>query len=160
ALTRSAEGAGASVTSAFEGLKDSAGAESEKAAQGVRQAIEEAAREMRSGLDEAQTKFGASVSSLREMAGSIRGELDATRAELARGVLDLPRETQDATGEMRRVVADQIKALNELSALVSRTTRSVDVAQPQAQRRVAEGGSRAVSAAQVSSASTATQAQP
>ena len=111
--------------------------------QGVRQAIEEAAQDMRSGFQEAQASFGDSFSALREMAGSIRGELDATRAELAKGVLELPRETQDATGEMRRVVADQIKALNELSSLVTRSGRSVDVAQPQTQRRVAEGGGRA-----------------
>ena len=137
------------MTSAFADLKDSASAEGEKAAQGVRQVIEEAAREMRSGFQEAQASFGDSFSALREMAGSIRGELDATRAELAKGVLELPRETQDATGEMRRVVADQIKALNELSSLVSRSGRSVDVAQPQAQpqRRVAESGGRAVAAA-------------
>jgi hypothetical protein len=101
---------------------------------------------MRAELEEVKAKFGESVVSLREMAGSIRGELDATRADLARGVLDLPRETQDATGEMRRVVADQIKALNELSALVARTGRSVDVAQAQPQRRTAEAGARAVAA--------------
>ncbi len=134
------------MTSAFADLKDSASAEGEKAAQGVRQALEEAARDMRTGFQEAQASFGDSFSALREMAGSIRGELDATRAELAKGVLELPRETQDATGEMRRVVADQIKALNELSSLVSRTGRSVDVAQPQAQRRTAEGGGRSVAA--------------
>jgi hypothetical protein len=73
-------------------------------------------------------------------------------------VLDLPRETQDATGEMRRVVADQIKALNELSSLVSRSGRSVDVAQPASQRRVAEGGSRAVAAPQAGSAQPAASA--
>ena len=49
-----------------------------------------------------------------------------------RVVLDLPRETQDATGEMRRVVSDRIKALGELTTLVARTDRGVDVARPSA----------------------------
>ncbi len=136
------------MTGAFAGLKDDAGAEAEKAAAGVREALDAASREMREGLEEAQSRFGESVTNLREMASSIRSELETTRADLARGVLELPRETQDAAGEMRRVVADQIKALNELSALVARTGRTVDVAQPvaQTQRRVAEGGSRSLAA--------------
>jgi hypothetical protein len=64
------------------------------------------------------------------MATQIHRELEDTRAELRRGVLELPQETQETTGEMRRVVADQIKALNELSALVSRSNRAVDASPP------------------------------
>ena len=64
------------------------------------------------------------------MTAEIQHELEATRAELRRGVLDLPRETQESTAAMRRVVADQIKALNELTAIVSRSGRARDVALP------------------------------
>ena len=70
------------------------------------------------------------------MTGQIQRELEATRAELRRGVVELPQETQETTANMRRVVADQIKALNELSALVSRSNRVVDAA-PAAQPRKA-----------------------
>ncbi len=82
-------------------------------------------------LETASGRFGESVSGLREMAAEIRRELDATRADLQRGVLEIPRETQDATGEMRRVVSEQLKALTELSSLVQSAGRAVDAAVPQ-----------------------------
>jgi hypothetical protein len=76
---------------------------------------------------------------LRGMTAQIQRELEATRAELRRGVVELPQETQETTAQMRRVVADQIKALNELASLVSRSNRVVDAAPPVAQpRRVNE----------------------
>jgi hypothetical protein len=68
---------------------------------------------------------------LRAMNAEIQRELEATRAELRRGVLDMPRETQETTAAMRRVVGDQIKALNELSDIVTRSGRSLDVAAPE-----------------------------
>jgi hypothetical protein len=43
-------------------------------------------------------------------------------------VLGLPAETQSTMAEMRRVVLDQIKALNELSTIVARSHRAIDVA--------------------------------
>ena len=55
-------------------------------------------------------------------------------APSCRGVLELPQETEEAAANMRRVVADQIKALNELSALVSRSSRAVDAAPPASSR--------------------------
>ncbi|MGL4812429.1 MAG: hypothetical protein ACRCXM_11685, partial [Beijerinckiaceae bacterium] len=45
-------------------------------------------------------------------------------------VLELPKETQETTSAMRRVVSEQIKALGELSDIVTRSGRSFDVAQP------------------------------
>jgi hypothetical protein len=80
------------------------------------------------------------------MAAQIHRELEETRADLRRGILDLPQETQETTGEMRRVVAEQIKALNELAALVSRSSRAVDAAAPiaaPATRRGGDGGGAA-----------------
>jgi hypothetical protein len=72
---------------------------------------------------------------MRSMSAEIHRELETTRTELKKGVLDLPRETQESTAAMRRVVADQIKALNELTEIVSRSGRSSDVARPQGERR-------------------------
>ncbi len=118
-LSETATGAGASVTRAFEGLRSEADGEAARTAQAVQAAIEAASRQMTAVFDTASTRFGESVSSLHAMASEIRRELDATRADLQRGVLDIPRETQDATGEMRRVVSEQLKALTELSTLVS-----------------------------------------
>jgi hypothetical protein len=86
------------------------------------------------------------MNEMRGMTGQIQRELENTRAELHRGVIELPQETQETTANMRRVVADQIKALNELSALVSRSNRVVDAAPAVQPRRVNEASVAAVAA--------------
>ena len=45
-------------------------------------------------------------------------------------VADLPQETAQQADSMRRIVADQIKALEELSEIVTRSGRSFDVSVP------------------------------
>jgi hypothetical protein len=137
-LSQAARIAGEAVAGDFERLRTGTDAESARTAGAVREAIEAASARMMESFTAASGRFGESVVRMSEMAAEIRRELDATRADLQRGVLELPRETQDATSEMRRVVAEQIDALNELSALVARSNRSVDVAQPSAQPRAAE----------------------
>jgi hypothetical protein len=64
------------------------------------------------------------------MASQVQRELDQTRQELRRGVLDLPQETSETTEAMRRVVSDQIRALKELAALVSDSGATYDVVEP------------------------------
>ena len=66
--------------------------------------------EMAEALGGAAARFRDTMGELRGMTGQIQRELDATRAELRRGVVELPQETQETTANMRRVVADQIKA--------------------------------------------------
>jgi hypothetical protein len=63
-------------------------------------------------------------------------ELDATRTELRRGILDLPEETAESAAQMRRVIIDQIEALAELNRIVARHGRAADTAEPV--RRVQE----------------------
>jgi hypothetical protein len=57
-------------------------------------------------------------------------ELESTRAELRRGVLELPQETAESAAQMRRVIVDQIEALAELNRIVARHGRGLDVAVP------------------------------
>ena len=72
---------------------------------------------------------------MRRTAGSIKGDLDATRAELKKGVLDMPQEAKESTTAIRRAVGEQIKALKELSDIVAKSGRTIDVSdkgEPQA----------------------------
>ena len=101
---------------------------------------------MAEALNNATAKFRDTMNEMRGMTGQIQRELENTRAELHRGVVELPQETQETTANMRRVVADQIKALNELSALVSRSNRVVDAAPAVQPRRVNEASIAAVAA--------------
>jgi len=55
---------------------------------------------------------------MRATAKEVGTELENTRSELSRGVIELPEETRASAAAMRRVVAEQIEALSELNAIV------------------------------------------
>jgi len=65
---------------------------------------------------------------MRQMAAEMHEELEATRAELRRGVLEIPQETADGAAQMRKVIVDQIEALAELNRIVARHGHGLDVA--------------------------------
>src|SRR5262249_56279768 len=90
-------------------------------------------------------RFSETLQGMRQMAAEMQRELEATRAELRKGILELPQETAESAQQMRRVIVDQIEALAELNRIVARHGRGLDTAEP-ASRRVepVEGASRRV----------------
>src|SRR6202035_5122030 len=72
-------------------------------------------------------KFATMVGSMKEMAAEMQHELEATRNELRRGVLEMPQEAAENTSQMRKVIVDQIEALAELNRIVARHGRGLDV---------------------------------
>src|SRR5438094_4858969 len=75
------------------------------------------------------------------MTGEMQHELEATRAELRKGIFELPQETADSTAQMRRVIVDQIEALAELNRIVARHGRGLDTVEPAPRRmETAEAG--------------------
>ena len=68
------------------------------------------------------------------MAAEMQRELETTRTELRRGILELPQETAESAAQMRRVIVDQIEALAELNRIVARHGRGMDAAEPAAPR--------------------------
>ncbi|MGL4556194.1 MAG: methyl-accepting chemotaxis protein, partial [Afipia sp.] len=76
----------------------------------------------------AADKFATIVHGMKQMASELHGELDATRAELRRGVLEVPQEAAESTAQMRKVIVDQIEALAELNRIVARHGKGLDVA--------------------------------
>ncbi len=89
--------------------------------------------EMNQALQEASNRFNETANSMRITAHQVGSELELTRNELQRGVMDLPEETRASAAAMRRVVAEQIEALNELNSIVK--TQSQPSTSP-IQRRV------------------------
>ena len=63
---------------------------------------------------------------MKQMTAEMQRELDNTRQELRRGVLELPEEAAESTAQMRRVIVDQMEALAELNRIVARHGRSMD----------------------------------
>jgi hypothetical protein len=77
---------------------------------------------------------------MKEMSGEVQRELETTRAELRRGILELPQETAESAAQMRRVIVEQMDALAELNRVVARHAR--DTAEParRAEAMVANAG--------------------
>ncbi|MGD9915628.1 MAG: kinesin, partial [Rhizobiaceae bacterium] len=78
-------------------------------------------------VESATLRFSEATDEMRQTAETIRTDLDATRAEIKRGVIEMPVEAKESTTAIRRAVTEQINALKELSEIVARTGRTVDV---------------------------------
>lgn len=87
-------------------------------------------------VEQAAHKFASATDEIRRTSAEIRVELDATRDELKRGVLDMPAEAKEQTSAMRKAVSEQINALKELASIVNKSGRLVDVGDSRADRTV------------------------
>ncbi|OWK18469.1 hypothetical protein AJ88_05420 [Mesorhizobium amorphae CCBAU 01583] len=74
-------------------------------------------------VDSATKRFADATEEMRRTAGSIKSELDLTRAELKKGVIEMPEEAKESTSAIRRAVSEQINALKELSDIVAKSGR-------------------------------------
>ena len=110
-------------------MRTAAEQERERAAATMRAAYEQANSEISSVFGQASEKFNAATGEIRNLAQEIHRELEATRAEVRRGAQELPRETAEQASALRRVVGDQVKALNELTDIVARSGRAYDIAE-------------------------------
>ena len=114
-------------------MRDTAGREGARTAHAVRSAYEEATNDIAQMVATASERLTSTSGEMRTVAQQLVSELEATREEVRRGVFELPQEAQESAAAMRRAVADQIKALNELSEIVSRHGGSLDTSVPPTQ---------------------------
>lgn len=126
------------VTQGIESFSISADNQSRRANQLLGEAQQAMLAEMQATLDEATRRFNDTAAAMRATAGQVGHELEATRSELQRGVLELPEETRASAAAMRRVVAEQIEALNELNAIVRNQSGTHDVSLRRQPRRSEE----------------------
>jgi hypothetical protein len=101
-----------------------------RTATALKTTYEEAMDEMKQMFTDLQERFSETAREVRDVASEVQTSLDQTRVELKRGVLELPHETRESADAMRRVVADQLKALAELNEIVSRHAREMETAEP------------------------------
>src|SRR5690606_11246636 len=103
-----------SLDGLVEGMVDRTEQRSRKSADTIRHAIEEV-------LESATTRFAGATEEIRRTATDVRDELEKTRADVKRGIVELPEEAKQSTTAMRRAITEQISALKELSSIVART---------------------------------------
>jgi len=111
-------------------VRNQAEEERKRTSETLNAVYEEASTEAQALFGQSAERFTAIMGGMKQMAAEMQQELETTRAELRRGVLELPQETAERTAQMRRVIVDQIEALAELNRIVARHGRSLDAVEP------------------------------
>ena len=101
---------------------------------------EQATGETTALFRQASDRFSEIVRQMREMSGAMQQELENTRGELRRGILELPQETAESAAQMRRVIVEQIDALAELNRIVAKHGAEAPVEQPMRRAEPAAAG--------------------
>ncbi|HRF07756.1 MAG TPA: hypothetical protein PL193_03805, partial [Xanthobacteraceae bacterium] len=112
-----------SISQQYELIRNSSIEERERTNLALKDTYDETLRSVGSMFAETNSRFLEASRDLREISDDIQRTLDTTREEIRRTVFDLPTETKESANAMRRVVADQIRALSELNDIVARHSR-------------------------------------
>jgi hypothetical protein len=121
-------GAGsAAISRQFEAVRSTAEEERRLTAEAMNEIYQQSTQEADAMFKQSAEKFSTMVSSMKQMAAEMHHELEATRNELRRGVLEMPQEAAESTAQMRKVIVDQIEALAELNRIVAHHGRGLDV---------------------------------
>ncbi|MGQ0486231.1 MAG: hypothetical protein ACT4SY_12870 [Hyphomicrobiales bacterium] len=122
--------AAANLEQEIKKLEASSGGQIGQAARILREQHERAMASMNEMLSATASDFQQTAQDMRITAQQVVKDIDTARSELKRAILDLPEETRSNADAMRRVVADQIAALNALAEVVKRQTGTLDVSGP------------------------------
>jgi hypothetical protein len=120
------------IEARFAAVRAAAEGEREQTSEALNAAFTQANQEIVSLFDGARSKFDAAANEIRGMARAIHSEIEKTREEVRRGATEIPQETAEQAAALRRVVGDQVKALNELTDIVARSGRVYDIAEQSA----------------------------
>ena len=121
-------GAGsAAISHQFEAVRQSAEEQRRITADTMAQLYNQGTQEADAMFKQSADRFAGMVTGMKQMAAEMQQELEATRNELRRGVLEMPQEAAESTSQMRKVIVDQIEALAELNRIVARHGRGLDV---------------------------------
>jgi hypothetical protein len=121
-------GAGsAAISHQFEVVRETAEEERRLTSETMSALYQQSTQEADAMFKQSADKFAHMVASMKQMAAEMHNELEATRNELRRGVLEMPQEAAESTAQMRKVIVDQIEALAELNRIVAHHGRGLDV---------------------------------
>src|SRR5262249_25296341 len=122
------------ISDNFEAIRAANEDEYKHTLQAMRVVYDQTTDDAQSLFNQAAQRFAGVLQELKQMAAEMKHELDSTRTELRKGILELPQETAESAAQMRRVIVDQIEALAELNRIVVRHGRDLDTVEPTARR--------------------------
>lgn len=101
-----------------------------RAARTIREQHDKLLLTLRDTLGGSSRDFTAIVEELHRTAQQVIREVQTVRGELKTALTELPEETRENADRMRRVVADQIAALNALAEVVRKQAASMELSGP------------------------------
>jgi len=121
-------GAGsAAISRQFDAVRAAAEEERRLTTEAMSEMYEQGTQEAEAMFRQSADRFASTVASMKQMAADMQQELETTRNELRRGVLEMPQEAAESSAQMRKVIVDQIEALAELNRIVAHHGRGLDV---------------------------------
>jgi hypothetical protein len=111
-------------------METSSGGQIAQAARVLREQHERAMAAMNEMLSATATDFQQTAQDMRITAQQVVKDIDQARSEVKQAIVGLPEETRNNADAMRRVVSDQITALNALAEVVKRQTGTLDLSGP------------------------------
>jgi Apolipoprotein A1/A4/E domain len=130
AIAESTADGSRAIASQYDLVRSTSEEQRQRTSEALRSIYEQATGETQAMFRQTSERFAEIVRDMKGMAAEIQHDLEKTRTELRRGVLELPQETAESTAQMRRVIVEQIDALAELNRIVARHAQAVDVAEP------------------------------
>src|SRR5262249_31640824 len=115
------------ITRQFEAVRTASEEEHRQTIEAMHDIYRTTTEEADTMFKQSADKFANLVSSMKQMAAEMHHELETTRNELRRGVLEMPQEPAESTAQMRRVIGAQSGALAELTRIAAQHGRGLDV---------------------------------
>ena len=94
----------------FELVRTTSEEERKRTGETLNTVYDQAATQVHAMFHQSADRFTEIMQGMKQMAAEMQQELETTRAELRRGIFELPQETADSAAQMRRVIVDQIEA--------------------------------------------------
>ena len=114
----------------LERMRASTTAESERTLEDLRHRLSSVSTAMTSELGTITNRFASTSEEMRQQASRAAAEIAAEQGRLREQMERLPIAAQESSESMRRALQDQIRALDQLSALTARTAAQRDVTPP------------------------------
>jgi hypothetical protein len=129
-ISSQAETATQNLEQQIKQLENTSDAQIATAARQLREQYERAVNTMNEMLSMTAGEFTQTAQDMRVTAQQVVRDIESARNELRQAILDLPEETRSNAAAMRKVVSDQIDALNALAEVVKRQTSGLDLSGP------------------------------
>ncbi|MBV8840668.1 MAG: hypothetical protein JO000_29375, partial [Alphaproteobacteria bacterium] len=131
------------IANQYELVRATSDEERRRTSEALNAIYEQATSETSQMFRQVSERFVEIVRQMREMSGAMQREMETTRGELRRGILELPQETAESAAQMRRVIVEQIDALAELNRIVAKHNRDTIEPARRSEPAAMSGGGRA-----------------